>query len=252
MQAPGIVMLENVFLAVVALVLLVLVGVRGRRLGRAFALALLGFVLLLIAQMIFIGEFFVYDMIGFGVDETVDLAVSIGGVVVQAAAFVLLGVAFMRVATTPGAMSTAGTAPSLGVPASGPTTGSFPNPTVGPTTGAFSSPDQGYATQGYAAQGYAAQGYAPAQGSGAPAGYAPPGAGPSLNTMAILALVFAFVIAPLGIVFGVIGRNQIRRTGEGGRGLATAGMVIGIVFTVLGVIGWVVVGITLASGGPSF
>lgn len=54
------------------------------------------------------------------------------------------------------------------------------------------------------------------------------------NTMAILALVFAFVFAPLGIVFGAIGRKQTRQRGENGRGLATAGLVLGIVFTVLG------------------
>lgn len=55
-----------------------------------------------------------------------------------------------------------------------------------------------------------------------------------MNTMAILALIFAFVFSPLGIVFGLIGRKQIKRTGEGGRGLATAGLVLGIVFVVVG------------------
>lgn len=53
------------------------------------------------------------------------------------------------------------------------------------------------------------------------------------NTMAILALVFAFVFSPLAIAFGVVARKQIARTGEGGSGLATAGLVLGIVFTVL-------------------
>jgi hypothetical protein len=59
---------------------------------------------------------------------------------------------------------------------------------------------------------------------------------PPTNTMAILALVFAFVFAPLGIVFGIIGRRQIDRTGEGGRGLATAGLVVGIIFTAIAVL----------------
>ena len=54
---------------------------------------------------------------------------------------------------------------------------------------------------------------------------------PPTNTMAILALVFAFAFAPLGILFGIIGHRQIDRTGEGGRGLATAGLVVGIIFT---------------------
>ncbi len=38
------------------------------------------------------------------------------------------------------------------------------------------------------------------------------------NTLAVLALVFAFLIAPLGIVFGHIARGQIKRTGEEGDG----------------------------------
>lgn len=71
----------------------------------------------------------------------------------------------------------------------------------------------------------------------------PPMAG-STNTLAILALVFAFIFAPAAIVMGVIARRQIRRTGEQGMGLATAGMVVGIVFTALSVI-WIVVMITL-------
>ncbi|TNM58382.1 DUF4190 domain-containing protein [Streptomyces sp. NP160] len=54
--------------------------------------------------------------------------------------------------------------------------------------------------------------------------------------MAILAIVFAFVFSPLGIVFGIIGRKNIDRNGNSGRGLATAGMWLGIVFTALGVL----------------
>jgi hypothetical protein len=54
--------------------------------------------------------------------------------------------------------------------------------------------------------------------------------------MAVLALVFAFVFSPLGIVFGVMGRKQIKRTAEGGKGLATTGLVLGIVFTLFGLL----------------
>lgn len=50
---------------------------------------------------------------------------------------------------------------------------------------------------------------------------------PPTNTMAVLSLVFAFLFWPLAIVFGHIARKQIARTGEGGRGLATAGLAIG-------------------------
>lgn len=50
---------------------------------------------------------------------------------------------------------------------------------------------------------------------------------PRTNTMAVLAIVFAFVFSILGIVFGHTALGQIRRTGEEGRGLAIAGLVIG-------------------------
>ncbi|MEJ3750080.1 DUF4190 domain-containing protein [Actinomycetes bacterium KLBMP 9797] len=58
----------------------------------------------------------------------------------------------------------------------------------------------------------------------------------STNVMAILALVFAFVFAPLGIVFGAVAKRQIQQTGEQGAGLAKAGFWLGIVFTALGVL----------------
>ncbi|CCH28223.1 DUF4190 domain-containing protein [Actinosynnema sp. NPDC047251] len=72
-------------------------------------------------------------------------------------------------------------------------------------------------------------------------GYYPPPK--RTNGMAIAALICAFVFAPAGIVLGIIARNQIKRTGEDGRGLATAGLVLGVVFTLLGLIAvilWIV------------
>jgi len=65
--------------------------------------------------------------------------------------------------------------------------------------------------------------------------YQPPVTG--TNTMAILSIIFAFVFWPLGIVFGHIAKGQIRRTGEGGGGLASAGLIIGYIFGVLTIIG---------------
>lgn len=50
------------------------------------------------------------------------------------------------------------------------------------------------------------------------------------NTMSILSLVFAFLFWPLGIAFGHVAHSQIKRTGEAGRGLATAGLVISYVW----------------------
>ncbi|MCJ0906619.1 DUF4190 domain-containing protein [Rhodococcus sp. ARC_M6] len=57
-----------------------------------------------------------------------------------------------------------------------------------------------------------------------------------MNTLAILAMVFAFLFAPLGIVFGHIARSQIKRTGEQGDGLALAGLILGYIFTGLGIL----------------
>lgn len=54
--------------------------------------------------------------------------------------------------------------------------------------------------------------------------------------MAIAALVCAFVFAPLGIAFGHISLSQINKTGEEGRGLAIAGLVIGYLITVLTIV----------------
>ncbi|WP_254908858.1 DUF4190 domain-containing protein [Leucobacter sp. 7(1)] len=50
------------------------------------------------------------------------------------------------------------------------------------------------------------------------------------NTLAILALISAFVapfVAP--VVLGHISLNQIKRTGEGGRGLAIAALILGYI-----------------------
>jgi ABC-type dipeptide/oligopeptide/nickel transport system permease component len=73
----------------------------------------------------------------------------------------------------------------------------------------------------------------------APPQYGPPGYGPPplafhrprTNSTAVLALVLAFVIAPVGIVLGVLARKEIRRTGEEGDGLALAGIIVGSVVT---------------------
>jgi hypothetical protein len=72
-----------------------------------------------------------------------------------------------------------------------------------------------------------------------PQGYPPPGYGyppppsASTNNMAIASLVSALLgwicgVGPiLGVVFGIIALNQIKQNGQGGRGLALAGIIIG-------------------------
>ena len=47
--------------------------------------------------------------------------------------------------------------------------------------------------------------------------------------MAILSLIFAFVLPLLGVIFGHVARGQVRRTGEHGAGLALAALIIGYV-----------------------
>lgn len=66
------------------------------------------------------------------------------------------------------------------------------------------------------------------------------------NGLAIASMVFAFLFAPLGILFGHISLSQIRRSGgggrpEGGHGLAVAGLVISYLITAFAAIAMVVV-----------
>ena len=60
----------------------------------------------------------------------------------------------------------------------------------------------------------------------------PPYRPPQTNALAIAALICAFLFAPLGIVFGHISLSQIKRSGEEGRGMAVAGLVVGYIVTI--------------------
>jgi hypothetical protein len=88
--------------------------------------------------------------------------------------------------------------------------------------------------------------------------YPPPYGGPQVattNTLAILALVFAFIFAPAAIILGHMSKKQIRQTGEQGEGLATAGLWLGYIFTGLGVLGCAIYAIAivgLASSSGEF
>ena len=109
-------------------------------------------------------------------------------------------------------------------------------------------------------------GYAPPPGYGAPGygpppgyGYPPPGYPGAwrrpTNTMAILALVMAFVFAPAGLVLGIVARKQIRQTGEEGDGLALAGIIVGGIATALFallIVVWILAFVSIAGGsfGP--
>ena len=54
------------------------------------------------------------------------------------------------------------------------------------------------------------------------------------NTLSILSLVFGFLLPILGIIFGIIALVQISKDPQQeGKGLAIAGIVLGVVLTVL-------------------
>lgn len=145
-------------------------------------------------------------------------------------------------------------------------------PAAAPPPYAPGYPPASYATPGYPpaspgiapppGQGYASPaGYAPAYGY---AGYAP---APRTNGLAVTAMVSSLVgvalswtaVLALGVVVGVItghiALRQIARTGERGRGMALAGVIIGwisIGFTlviVLGVVIWASTTASLATFG---
>lgn len=54
---------------------------------------------------------------------------------------------------------------------------------------------------------------------------------PRTNALATASLISAFLCAPLGVVFGHVSLAQINRSGEQGRGLAIAGLVVGYLLT---------------------
>ncbi|WP_348786773.1 DUF4190 domain-containing protein [Leifsonia sp. NPDC080035] len=88
-----------------------------------------------------------------------------------------------------------------------------------------------------------------------PAGYTPyPAQKSGTNVLAIIALVGAFVFPLAGVICGHIALSQIKRSGESGRGLALAGLIVGyiyIAFIILMVILAIVFSAVAASAGYS-
>jgi len=79
---------------------------------------------------------------------------------------------------------------------------------------------------------------APAYSAPAPTGpaYAGAPASQKTNVLAIVSLVSSFFISLVGIITGHIALSQIKKTGEQGRGLAIAGLIIGYIGLVVGII----------------
>lgn len=81
-----------------------------------------------------------------------------------------------------------------------------------------------------------------------------------INAFATLSVVFAFLFAPVGAVFGHLGLSQIRRTGERGRQRALVGLTLSYAFILIAVavlVIWTVVGMrpgkssTVATSPPA-
>ncbi|CAN5197717.1 hypothetical protein BH11ACT4_BH11ACT4_00660 [soil metagenome] len=89
----------------------------------------------------------------------------------------------------------------------------------------------------------------PTPATPAPTPYTAPAAGPArpTNVLSIIALIGAFVIPLAGIIVGAISLGQIKKTGENGRGLALAGVILGSVFTLFYLIFIIVYFVVLAS-----
>ncbi|MFE5671157.1 DUF4190 domain-containing protein [Agromyces sp. NPDC056523] len=77
---------------------------------------------------------------------------------------------------------------------------------------------------------------APSYNAAPPSYAAAPGGGQKTNVLAIVSLVSAFFISLVAIITGHIALSQIKKTGEQGRGLAIAGLIIGYVGLVVGII----------------
>ena len=108
---------------------------------------------------------------------------------------------------------------------------SYEQPTYGqPGYGQPASGQPAYGQPAYGQPGYGQPGY------GQP-GYGQPAQSAGTNIMAILSLVFAFVFPPAGIVLGHLAKRQLRSSGEQGGSLATTGLVLSYIFTVLLLLG---------------
>ncbi|BAJ74310.1 hypothetical protein MTES_1346 [Microbacterium testaceum StLB037] len=71
------------------------------------------------------------------------------------------------------------------------------------------------------------------------------------NVVSIFALVLGFVVPIGGIIAGAVGLSQVKRTGEKGRGLAIAGIIVGSVMTLLSIVGVILFFVFIAIGAAA-
>ncbi|MBT1582846.1 DUF4190 domain-containing protein [Curtobacterium flaccumfaciens] len=70
------------------------------------------------------------------------------------------------------------------------------------------------------------------------------------NVMAIVGFVLAFVVNIAGLVVSIIALSQIKKTGERGRGLALAGVIISALSLVFGIF-WIIFVVTVLANTPT-
>lgn len=75
---------------------------------------------------------------------------------------------------------------------------------------------------------------------------------PGYNTMSIVAFILAFFLSVVGIILGFVALSQIKRTGEQGRGLAIAAIVIGFAEIVLGIIFFIIFVVALGIAATNY
>lgn len=58
--------------------------------------------------------------------------------------------------------------------------------------------------------------------------------------LAILGLVLSFFVSLAGVIISAVALNKFKESGEtDGKGIAVAGLIVGIVFMALSILGWV-------------
>jgi serine/threonine protein kinase len=122
-----------------------------------------------------------------------------------------------------------------------------PVPSSWPNTTAY-TPPPGPSGGGYTPPPGSAYSPPPGLGYGPPPGYPPP-RNQGTNGFAIAALIFGIIGgALLGFIFGFIALSQTKRTGQNGRGMAIAGIVLSAVWTV-GIVFLIVLALAFSSTG---
>ncbi|WP_435743145.1 DUF4190 domain-containing protein [Microbacterium sp. PMB16] len=76
----------------------------------------------------------------------------------------------------------------------------------------------------------------PAAYAGGPSAYAPAPPAPPGRTLAIVGLVLAFLVSPVGLILSIVAAVKLGKAGAP-KGLAIAGIIVGAVITII----WVIV-----------